>query len=71
MRKIAEWFSKNWIWLVVGFLAQGFAIRYAYLERGYKAFGGEYLVMPLVLILVVFAEQVIRDVKRIIGGEDE
>lgn len=71
MRRMAEWFYRNWIWIVVGFVLQGLAIRAAYLERGYKAYGGEYLVLPIVLIAVLGVRQVIADIKYILGGSED
>ena len=68
MKRMAEWFFKNWIWIVVGFVLQGIAIRAAFLERGYMAYGGEHLILPLILVLVCFVQQVAADIKEILQG---
>lgn len=52
MRKIRRFIIRNWFWLVVGIVLTRKAVEYAYIERGYAAFGGEWFVCPIILIAV-------------------
>ena len=46
MKKMEKYIVRNWIWLVTGLILTRKAIEFAYAERGYVAFGGEWLVLP-------------------------
>lgn len=59
MKKIEKYITRNWIWLVTGFILTRKAIEFAYAERGYVAFGGEWLVLPVMMMLV----HIVRDVR--------
>jgi len=61
--RFGKWLLSNWIWIVVGCILTKLAIEYAYIERGYKAYGGEWLTLPLILLIVSFVKDVIREVK--------
>ena len=63
MNDIRKWVIKNWFLFVVGFVLQRMAIIEAYRERGYVAYGGEWLVLPLMLMVVYVAKQIVRTVK--------
>lgn len=52
MTKLEKWIIKNWFWLSVGCVLTRKAVKYAYLERGYKAVGSEWLILPLLLFAV-------------------
>lgn len=69
MKKI-EWLAKWGLIIVVGYLLQCRAIDTAFEERGYEACGGEYLVLPLVIVFAVIIEGVWREIKGVIDGRD-
>ncbi len=60
MKKLEKYIVRNWIWLVIGLILTRKAVEYAYAERGYAAFGGEWLVLPMILMVV----HLVRDVRR-------
>lgn len=64
---------ENWFWIISGCVLTRQAIDYAYLERGYKAIGGEWLVLPVILLSVHMARETIRSVIAVFqdGGDDE
>lgn len=57
---------RNWIWLVIGIVLTRKAVEFAYAERGYVAFGGEWLVLPVVLGLARFVRAFRRNLPRLI-----
>jgi drug/metabolite transporter superfamily protein YnfA len=63
VEKVAEWM------LIIGFgyLLQLRVVEMAQAERGYAAYGGEYLVLPLVILIAAMIEavwHVIKDERR-------
>lgn len=54
-----KYIVQNWIWLMTGLILTRKAIEFAYAERGYVAFGGEWLVLPVMMMLV----HMVRDVR--------
>ena len=64
MKKMEKFIIRNWIWLIIGIIFTRKAVEFAYIERGYAAFGGEWLVLPVILGLVYFA----REFRRILPG---
>lgn len=58
MRSIKRYISRNWFWIIVGLVLTEVAVKEAYAERGYVAYGGEWLTLPLVLMLVETARKV-------------
>ncbi len=42
---------KNWLLLTAGLILTAICVRVAYQERGYIAFGGEWLIIPLLFIV--------------------
>ncbi len=63
MRKVKEFIRRNWYWVALGTVLTKFAVRYTYQERGYVAYGGEWLVLPVILMTVYL----VRDVKNSIN----
>ena len=59
MKKMEKYIVQNWIWLMTGLILTRKAIEFAYAERGYVAFGGEWLVLPVMMMLV----HMVRDVR--------
>lgn len=54
----------DWLVFVVGVALTAVCVRMAYQERGYIAFGGEWLALPIVLYIRAIAEDVIYDMRR-------
>ena len=52
MRKVKMYVSRNWLWIIAGLILTEVFVEMAYAERGYVAYGGEWLTLPLVLMLV-------------------
>lgn len=61
MKKLEKYIVRNWIWLVIGLILTRKAVEYAYAERGYVTFGGEWLVLPVILLAVHMVREVRRD----------
>lgn len=70
MRGIKRYISKNWIWIVAGLILTEVSVKAAYAERGYIAYGGEWLVLPLVLMVVEMA-RFIKTIMYLFGTEDD
>lgn len=61
--------QKNWYWIVVGGFLTNKAVEYAFLQRGYIAVGGEWLILPTLLLIVQLVRNVTIDVKEAIEME--
>ena len=61
---------REWIWITLGIITR-FATEYAYQERGYMAYGGEWLVLPVLLLTVNTARNIAGTVIMIYGGEED
>ena len=59
MKKMEKFIDRNWILLVTGLILTRKAVEFAYAERGCVAFGGEWLVLPVMMMLV----HIVRDVR--------
>ena len=53
-KSLKQYIFKNWFWIIAGIILTRKAIEIVYLERGYEAVGGEYLILPLLLMFVEF-----------------
>ena len=49
MRKVKMYVSRNWLWIIAGLILTEVFVKMAYAERGYVAYGGEWLTLPLVI----------------------
>ena len=56
------WMIKNWILLSSGLLLTAVFVEVAYRERGYVAFGGEWLVLPIMILLKIMVRDFIKEV---------
>lgn len=45
-----RYISKRWFLIVAGLVLTEIFVRMAYAERGYVAYGGEWLTLPIILI---------------------
>lgn len=66
-----EYFRKNWCWICIGIALTPPATQYAYAERGYAAFGGEWLILPLILMAVEMARNVGDAARYLLEMEDD
>lgn len=57
---LGKWIVRHWIAMCVGCVLMGIALRIAYAERGYMAFGSEWLIIPAVFVV----EGCIKDYMR-------
>jgi hypothetical protein len=46
------------------------AFKYAKIERGYNAFGGEVLIPPLCWIVIYLAPKMFKEIKKAKGGNE-
>lgn len=59
------WFlRRNWLVLTVGITLTGLAVRFAYLERGYIACGGEWMTLTAIWVLRNLAEEIFAGNRR-------
>lgn len=71
MRKVERYISRNWLWIVTGLILTEVFVEMAYAERGYIAYGGEWLTLPLVLMLVEGARDVGDVIRCLFGSEND
>lgn len=67
MKKMEKFVDRNWIWLTTGMILTRKAVEFAYAERGYVAFGGEWFILPVMMMLVCMA----RTVRRSLFATDD
>lgn len=66
MRKFRGYITRNWFWLAIGCVLTGIGVECAYLERGYMAIGGEWCVLPVILVIV----EIYREIYRYLAGKE-
>lgn len=71
MQKVKRFIYREWIWITLGIILTRFAVEYAFQERGYLAYGGEWLVLPVLLMTVNMARNIAGTVVVIFGGEED
>ncbi|EMT38193.1 hypothetical protein TthWC1_2280 [Thermoanaerobacter thermohydrosulfuricus WC1] len=67
-----KWVRKYGVYIIAvaaGAAITPAAIRTATLQRGYKAIGGEYLIIPLAVLIVYLVQEVKQTVTRIMKEE--
>ncbi len=69
MRKLEEYISRNWLWIVAGLILTEVFVKMAYAERGCVAYGGEWLTLPLALMLAEVSRRVGNVVRYLFGTE--
>lgn len=70
MKNLFERYGVYIVAVAAGAILTPVAIRTAELQRGYKAIGGEYLIIPL-LVLVVYTVQEVKQGIKIFREENE
>ena len=53
-KKVRRFVRLYWFWVSLGLVLTKVSVEAAYIERGYKAYGGEWLVLPVVMIVGYF-----------------
>ncbi len=53
MKTVKKYLLNNWPWLTIGVLLTAVSVKMAHIERGYVAYGGEWLIIPLILTIAV------------------
>lgn len=71
MQKVKRFIYREWIWITLGIILTRFSVEYAFQERGYLAYGGEWLVLPVLLMTVNMARNIAGTVMMIVGGEED
>lgn len=71
MRKVKRFIYREWIWITLGIILTRFSVEYAFQERGYLTYGGEWLVLPVLLMTVNMARNIAGTVITIFGGEED
>lgn len=63
MRVVKRILTSNWFLISVGLILTAKAVESAYFQRGYIAFGGEWLVIPFMFV----ARAVLRGLKEAVA----
>ncbi len=63
MKKFWNYVNRWWLVIAISFVLQGLAISEAYSQRGYLAYGGEYLIVPLAVIISIGLDRAIDEFK--------
>ena len=61
---VERYILKNWIWIVVGCVLTRKAVETAYETRGVYRIGGEWLILPIILMLVSLVRSMRSEYKR-------
>ena len=62
MRVVKRILTSNWFLFAVGLILTAKAVESAYIQRGYIAYGGEWLTLPLIFLVKIL----IADIKEAI-----
>lgn len=71
MREFKRYVVENWFWIALGLILTGLSVRYTASQRGYQAIGGEWLVLPLILMFVWIVKSMYAEAKVLWMEEDE
>lgn len=71
MKSVKRYISRNWLLIVAGLILTEIAVKSAYATRGYLAYGGEWLTLPLILMLAEMAKNVGDVISFLLGKEDD
>lgn len=71
MKKVKRYILENWYWIVLGLVLTRKGIECAYIERGYRAVGGEWMILPILLILVYLVKGTYRSIIDIFVIEEK
>lgn len=65
-----KYLAKNWHLILAGIALTALAVPHTYNLRGYFAIGGEWLILPVILMVVYIAKVFMQDMFNIIHFED-
>lgn len=71
MRIIERYIAKNWFLIAAGLIFTELAVRAAYEERECIRFGGEWLVLPMILMLAETVRNTGAAIRFLFTGGDE
>ena len=69
MRKIRRYIIRNWFWIVLGLVLTRKAMEYCYRQRGSFQVGGEFFILPVILMAVYLIPNIVRDVLGVFREE--
>ena len=65
-----KYLAKTWHLILAGIALTAFAVPHTYSTRGYFAIGGEWLILPVILMMEFLAEIAIQEIFFIAGFKD-
>lgn len=65
-----KYLVKNWHLILAGIALTAFAVPHTYKTRGYFAIGGEWLILPAILMTAYMVKVFTQDIFKIIYFED-
>lgn len=65
-----KYLAKNWYLILAGIVLTAFTVPHTYEARGYFAIGGEWLILPVILMLDCLVRVVAQDIFNIISFKD-
>ena len=65
-----KYLAKNWHLILAGIALTAFAVPHTYSTRGYFAIGGEWLILPVILMIAYMVKVFTQDIFNIIYFED-
>lgn len=71
MRTVKMYISRNWLWIIAGLILTEVFVKVGYAERGHVAYGGEWLILPLLLLIAEVAREIGDFVRNLFGSEDD
>lgn len=70
MKRLWNAVVNNWYVWAIGCILQRLAIDYAYQQRGYRAVGGEWLVLPATIIAAHYIRTIVYIIAETIREEE-
>lgn len=58
------------VWVTIGILMTAWGVRTEYNQRGYLAYGGEYLILPLILMIRYAVYEICEQIMEVANDED-
>lgn len=70
MRKIKRCIVRNWFWITVGLVLTRFAVEKCYEQRGGFFIGGEWFILPLILMTKYLIPAFVSEIVNVFVEED-
>ena len=71
IRFLKKYVMNNWHWILLGIYITKNMVEIAYIERHGFFIGGEWLILPLILVTVNLCSDIAADIKKDLFGEEE